>query len=143
VPGDYIEIAASGSDNNRAIEGASQQNGRDAVRIKIVGIDQIEVMAVPDLPAQERQDHGVKGERSYAHSEPGEYGIARMLDLQSVAGFLARHPGKHGIPPEPSRREREPRAGCDNASADDAARNQFSQTSLDENPVLGLQQVWI
>ena len=142
MPGDYIEIAASGGDNDRAIEDASEQNGRDAVRIKIVGIDQIEVMAVPDLPAQKRQDCGVKGEWSYAHAEPGEHGIPRMLDLQPVAGLLARHSRKHGIPPEPGRREREPGAGCDDTGADGAARNEFPQTRFDENPVLGLQQAW-
>src|SRR5207302_4333426 len=88
MPGDYIEIAASGGDNDRAIEGASEQNGRDAVRIKIVGIDQIEVMAVPDLPAQKRQDCGVKGERSYAHSRP--WGIRDSAD--------ARHAARGGSP---------------------------------------------
>jgi hypothetical protein len=66
-----------------------------------------------------------------------------MLDTQTVAGFLARDPGKHGIPPEPSRREREPRAGRDYTGADSAARSEFPQTRLDKNPVLGLQQVWI
>ena len=140
---DEVEIAASGGDDDRAIEGASEQNGRDAVRIKIVCIDQIEVTAVPVVSAQKRQHRGAKGERSDIRPDPGQYGIARMLDMQPVAGLLARHSRKHGIPPEPSRGEWEPRAGCDNASADDAARNQFSQTSLDENPVLGLQQVWI
>ena len=140
---DDIEIAASGGDNDRAIEGASEQNGRDAVRIKVVRIDQIEVAAVPDLPAQKRQDRGAKGERRCAHSDPGQYGIARMLDMQPVAGLLARDPGKHGISPEPSRREREPRTGRDNTGADGAARNEFPQTRLDENPVLGLQQVGI
>jgi hypothetical protein len=66
-----------------------------------------------------------------------------MLDLQPVAGLLPRHLRKHGISSEPRRCEREPRAGCDNTGADDAARNEFPQTRLDENPVLGLQQVWI
>ena len=66
-----------------------------------------------------------------------------MLDVQPVAGLLARHSRKHGIPPEPRGREREPGAGRDNTGADDAARNKFPQTRLDENPVLGLQQVWI
>jgi hypothetical protein len=66
-----------------------------------------------------------------------------MLDVQPVAGLLARHPGKYGVPPEPRGREREPGARRDNSGADDAARKKFPQTSLDENPVLGLQQVWI
>jgi len=60
---DDIEIAASGSDNDRAIEGASEQYGADAVRIKIMGIDQIEVVTVANLPAQKRQHRGAKGER--------------------------------------------------------------------------------
>ena len=140
---DDIEIAASGGDDDRAIEGASEQNGSDAVRIKIMRIDQIEVAAAADLPAQKRQHRGEKGERRCAHSDPGQYGIARMLDVQPVAGLLARHSGKYGIPPEPSGREREPGARRDNTGADDAARNEFPQTRLDENPVLGLQQVWI
>ena len=71
---DEVEIAASGGDNDRAIEGASEQNGSDAVRIKIVGIDQIEVVAVADLPAQKRQHRGAKGERRCAHSDPGNTG---------------------------------------------------------------------
>ena len=140
---DEVEIAASGGDDDRAIEGASEQNSRDAVRIKIMCIDQIEVTAVPVVPAQKRQHRGAKGERSDVRPDPGQYGIARMLDTQPVAALLARHSRKHRIPSEPSRLEWEPRTGCDNASANDAARNQFSQTSLDENPVLGLQQVWI
>jgi hypothetical protein len=140
---DDIEIAASGSDNDRAIEGASEQYGADAVRIKIMGIDQIEVVTVANLPAQKRQHRGAKGKRRCAHPDPGEYGIARMLDVQPVAGLLARHSRKHGISPEPSRREREPGAGRHNTGADAAARDEFPQARLDENPVLGLQQVWI
>jgi hypothetical protein len=140
---DNVEIAASGSDNDRAIEGASEQNGRDAVWIKIVSVDQIEVVATTHLSAQKRQQRGAKGERRCAHSDPGQYGIARMLDMQPVAGLLARHARKHGIPPKPGRREREPGARRDNTGADDAARNEFPQTRFDENPVLGLQQVWI
>lgn len=143
VLSDDVEIAASGGDNDRATEGASDQNGRDAVRIKIMTIDQIEVAAAPDLPAQKRQHRGAKRERSCAHPDPGQYGIARMLDLQPVAGFLARDPGKNGIPPEPSGREREPGAGRDNTGGDSTARNEFPQARLDENPVLGLQQVGI
>ena len=143
MPRDYIEIATARGHDDGTIEGACEQNSSDAVRIKIVGIDQIEVAAVPDLPAQKRQYRGAKGERRYAHSDPGQYRIARMLDVQPVAGFLARKPGKHGIPPEPIRREWEPGGGRDNAGAEDAARNEFPQTRLDKNPVLGLQQVGI
>jgi hypothetical protein len=66
-----------------------------------------------------------------------------MLDVQPMAGFLARDPGEHGIPPKPSRREREPWTGRYNTGADAAARDEFPQARLDENPVLGLQQVWI
>jgi hypothetical protein len=140
---DDVEIAASGGDTNRAIEGASEQDGADTVRIKIVGIDQIEVMAVPDLPAQKRQNCGIKRERRYAHSDPGNSGIPWMLDMQPVAVLLTRHSRKHGISSEPSRREREPGAGRDNTGADTAARNKSPQTGLDENPMLGLQQVRI
>ena len=143
MPGDDIEIAASRGSNDGALEDASEQNCTDAIRIKIVGIDQIEVAPIPDLPAQKRQDRGAKGERRYAHSDPGQYGIARVRDVQPLAGLLGWHPGKHAIPPEPLRPEREPWTGRDNTRADDAARNKFPQTRFDENPVLGLQQVWI
>ena len=108
-----------------------------------MGIDQIEVVTITDLPAQKRQHRGAKGERRCAHPDPGEYGIARMLDVQPMAGLLTRHSRKHGISSKPSRREREPRTGRHNPGADDAARNEFPQARLDENPVLGLQQVWI
>ena len=141
--GDDVEIAASRGNNDGAIEGASEQNCADAVGIKIMGIDQIEVAAIADLPAQKRQDRGAKGERRCAHSDPGQYGIARVLDVQPLAGLLGRHPGKHAIPPEPLGPEREPWTGRDNTGADNAARNKFPQARLDENPVLGLQQVWI
>lgn len=140
---DDVEIAASGGDTDRAMEGASEQNGGDAVWIKIVGIDQIEIMAIADLSAQKRQDCGAKGERRRAHSDPGKYRAAWMLDMQAVTGLLARQSRKHGISSESRRAEREPRAGRDNPGADNAARNEFPQTRLDENPVLGLQQVWI
>ena len=143
VLGDDIEIAASRGNNDGAIEGASEQNCTDAVGIKIMGIDQIEVAAILDLPAQKRQDRGAKGERRYAHSDPGQYGIARVRDVQPLAGLLGWHPGKHAIPPEPLGLEREPWTGRDNTRADDAARNKFPQTRFDENPMLGLQQVWI
>jgi hypothetical protein len=66
-----------------------------------------------------------------------------MLDLKAVAGLLTRHSRKYGIPPEPLGREREPGAGRDNTGADDPVRDKLPQTRLDENPVLGLQQVWI
>jgi hypothetical protein len=66
-----------------------------------------------------------------------------MIDLQPVPGLLARHSRKYGVPPEPRGREREPGARRHNAGADNAARNEFPQTRLDENPVLGLQQVGI
>ena len=143
VPRDDVEIAASGGDSDGAIEGASEQNGADAVRIKIMRIDQIEIVAIADLPAQNRQDCGAKGKRRRTHPDPGNYRIARMLDLQPVAGLFPRHSRKHGISSEPRRREREPRAGRDNTGRNDAARNEFPQPRLDENPVLGLQQVWI
>ncbi|HJY48841.1 MAG TPA: hypothetical protein VJ349_09445, partial [Stellaceae bacterium] len=84
-----------------------------------------------------------KGERRCAHSDPGEYRIARMIDVQPVPGLLARHSRKYGVPPEPRGREREPGAGRHNTGADAAARDEFPQARLDENPVLGLQQVWI
>ena len=143
VLGDDIEIAASGGDDDRATEGAPEQHGSDAVRIKIVGIDQIEVVTVAKLPAQKRQYRGAKRERRGAHPDPGEYGIARMIDLQPVAGLLAWDPGKHGIPAEPRGRERKPWTGRQNTGADNAALNKFPQTRLDENPVLGLQQARI
>jgi hypothetical protein len=140
---DDVEIAASGGNDDRAIEGASEQCCTDAVWIKIVGIDQIEVAAIADLPAQQRQDRRAKGERRCAHPDPGQYGVARMLHMQPAAGLLGRHSRKGGIPPKPSRHEREPGARRDNTGADGAARNEFPQTGLDENPVLGLQQVGI
>jgi hypothetical protein len=100
-------------------------------------------MASADLPAQKRQDCSPKRERRYAHSDPGKYWIARMLDIQSMVALLTRYSRKDAIPPEPSRREREPGAGRDDTGADSAARNEFPQTRLDKNPVLGLQQVGI
>jgi hypothetical protein len=66
-----------------------------------------------------------------------------MLDLKAVARLLTRHSRKYGIPPEPLGCEREPGAGRDNTGADDTARYKVPQARLDENPVLGLQQVWI
>jgi hypothetical protein len=66
-----------------------------------------------------------------------------MLDLKAVAGLLTRHSRKHGISSEPRGGEGEPGARRDNAGSDGAARNEFSQTRLDKNPVLGLRQVWI
>jgi hypothetical protein len=104
-----------------------------------VRIDQIEVAAIADLPAQKRQNRGAKGERRCAHSDPGNCRIARMLDLKAVAGLLTRHSRKYGIPPEPLGCEREPGAGRDNTGADDTARYKVPQARLDENPVLGLQ----
>lgn len=138
-----VKVAASGGYTDRAIERASEQNGSDAVRIKIMGIDQIEVAALADLPAQKRQERGTKGERRCAHADPGKYRIARMLDLQAMAGLLPRHSPKHGISSEHRGGERKPGAGRDHTGADGAARDKFPQTRLDENPVLGLQQIWI
>jgi hypothetical protein len=140
---DDIEIAASGGDDDGAIDRASEQNGSDAVRIKVVGIDQIEVVTVANLTAQKWQHRGAKGERRCAHPDPGKYRITRMLDVQPVPRLLTRDAGKYGIPPQPRGREREPRAGRHDTGADDAARNKIPQTRRDENPVLGLQQVWI
>ena len=38
--------------DDRTVEGAAEQNGRDAIRIEIVRIDQVEVLAFTDLPEQ-------------------------------------------------------------------------------------------
>ena len=106
-------------------------------------VDQIEILAVADLPAQEWQDGGSKGERCPAHSDLGQQQITRMVDMQRVAGLLARDSGKDRIAAEPRGPEWKPRTGRHDPSADGGAFNQFSEARLDKNPVLGLRRARI
>ena len=53
--GDQVEVAAARGHHHRPAEGASQQHRGDPVGIEIMGVDQVEIAARGDLPAQPRQ----------------------------------------------------------------------------------------
>src|SRR2546422_7295298 len=49
----YTTLFRSRRDDYRTVEGAAEQNGRDAIRVEIVRIDQVEVLAFADLRSEE------------------------------------------------------------------------------------------
>ena len=134
--GDQVEIAAARGHHHRPAEGASQQHRGDPVGIEIMGVDQVEIAAQGDLPAQPRQACGEEGQGRRAHADLGDEQIARMLDVEPVPGLRARHPGHRRIGPEPLRGKREPRTGGDDSRLDPAAFDQLAQARLDKDAVL-------
>ena len=102
-----------------------------------MGVDQIEVAARMDLPAQPRQHRGEERQRRRAHADLGQQRVTRVIDVQPVPHFLRRYPGQHRIGAKARRGERKPRTGSDDPGLDLAAFNQLSQPRLDKNPVLG------
>src|SRR4029077_10237909 len=100
-------------------------------------VDQIEVAALADLMPQQRQNRREESERRNAHPEFRQYGVARMIDMQPLAGLPRRNPGNLGIPAEPFRPERKPWTWRHDAGGNGAVIDQFAQASLDKNPVLG------
>ncbi len=137
VVGDQIEVAAACGDDHRPAERAAEQHRGNPVRVEIMGVDQIEVAARANLPAQPRQHRGEEGQWRRAHADLGQQRIARVIDVQPVPHFLRRHPGQHRIAAEARRRERKPRTRSDDPGLDLAAFDQLSQPRLDKNPVLG------
>ena len=134
---DDVEIAAPGGDDNWASKGASEQHRSDAVRIEIMRVDQIEIPSAAELPAQNRQNSGEKGEWRRAHADLRQLRIARIIDMQSISDLFAWLPGKERIVAESWGRERKPRTGRHDAGSDGAAFRQLSQPGFDEDPVLG------
>jgi len=139
MPRDNIEIAATRGNDDRAAEGAPEQDGRGPIRVEIMGIDQIEIAAVEDLPAQKWQDRAKQSKRCRAHSDFGQHRIARMIDMQPATDLLPRDPSKNRISPKPPRGKRKPWAGRHHAGLDRAARDQVSQARFDKYPMLGLR----
>ena len=138
-----IEIAAAGGHHDRAVESSSEQHGSHAIRVGIMGVDQIEILARANLPPQNRQHRREKGERCDAHPHLGELRITRMADVQPVSNLRARGSGKIRVTTEEARREREPRCGCHNPSIHRAALDQLSQARLDKDSVLRLSHARI
>ena len=115
--GDDIEIAAPGGYDNWAPKGASEQHRSDAVRIEIMRVDQIEIPSAAELPAQNRQNGGEKGEWRRAHADLRQLRIARIIDMQPISDLLAWMPGKERISAESWGRERKPRTGRHDAGS--------------------------
>ncbi len=72
VVGDQIEIAAARGDDDRPAQRMPEHHRRDPVRVEIMRVDQIEIPARGDLPAQTRQHGGEQGERRGAHADLGQ-----------------------------------------------------------------------
>ncbi len=71
IAGDQIEIAAAGGDHHRTAQRTAEQHGSYPIRIKIMGIDQIELLPLAQLPAKKRQNGGIQYERRHIHADPG------------------------------------------------------------------------
>ena len=126
MPRDDIEVATSGGDDNRAPEDAPEQDCSRPVRVEIVRVDQVEIATVDDLPAQQRQDRGKQAKRRRAHPDLGQNRIARMVDVQPVAGLFHRDAGKQRVSSEPRRGKRKPWAGGHDARINRSAGDQGS-----------------
>lgn len=61
-----------------------------------------------------------------------------MIDTQPTTGLLSRDPGKNRVTAEPPGPERKPRTRGQDAGGNCTALDEFDQTRLDEDPMLGL-----
>ena len=139
MPRDDIEIAATRGNDDRAAEGAAEQHGCGPIRVEIMGIDQIEIAAIEDLPAQKSQDRAKQSKRRHAHSDFRQHRIARMIDMQLVPDLLPRDPSKNRISSIRRRGKRKPWAGRHYAGLDRTTCDQVSQACFDKYPMLGLR----
>jgi hypothetical protein len=129
------DVRAARADHQRLVEVARQHGGGDAVRIKIVGVDQVEVEAFVDQAADRRLGGLRQQQGGDVHADLRQHRITRMADRDPVAHFVARGARHLRIAAEARVGRREPGHRRHHARLDPAAGHQVAQAGLDEDPV--------
>ena len=111
---DQIEIGPARRDNDGAVQRPAQQNRGDPVRVEIMRVDQVEILAVADLPPQSAAEP-----RRTSPAAPNSFRSLAATDnadarFRSRDGSRSRRARKSRIRAEFRRRQREPGAWRDN-----------------------------
>ncbi len=130
-----VEVVAARRDHDGPTEHPAQQYRRNAVRIEIMRIDQVEIPAIPDLSPQQRQGCGENRQRRRIHPDLRQQRITRMIDFDPVPSLAARRARERRIGAEFRRRKREPGARRDDPGGHGAALDKLAQPCFDKDPV--------
>ena len=109
IVGNDVEVAAARGHHHRTPKRAAEQHRGHTVGIEVMRVDQVEIGALANLPAQLRQHRAGERQRRRGHADLGQQRIARMIDQKPMANFSARHPSVSRIPAETPGCEWKPR----------------------------------
>jgi len=106
-----------------------------------MGVDGVEVIALVDDAADFLLAGLGHQPRCRRHPDLGNDEVARVRDLDAVAGLGGRHFRKGGIVAEARMLRREPGHGRDDLRLDLAAGEQVAQAGLDKDAVAGFNRI--
>jgi len=136
-------VVAQYRHHHRLAEMPAQEHRRDAVRIDVVRVDQIEVESPFEDPLEHRLDRRRHQQRRGAQAHFRQQGVARMIDRNAVPLLVIGDAGEGAIVSEGRILPREPGDRRDHVRFDLAGGEKVPQSLLDENSVTGLDAVRI
>lgn len=137
VLGDQVDVRSACRDHHRLVERLADHGGGDAIRVEIVGVDEVEIVAVGDQSARSLEAGARQAGRGAVHADLGQQQVARVFDADAVALFVDRYGGVLGILAEARVLEGKPGHGSNYTGFNFTTRQQMTQASLDENAVAG------
>ena len=137
-----IQIGAAPGDDERPGELGGQAHRDDAVGIEVMRIDQVEVVAAVDQPADQRAHSAQHQCRRQLHADLRDHQVARVPDLDAVAPLVAIDAGKLRVFAEHRGTPRKPRHRGHDLGADLRREGQqLAQAVLDEDAVRRLARI--
>src|SRR5437667_2208398 len=106
---DQCDVATARRHHNRFSEAPSEQDGGDAGRVEIVSIDEVEVIASLEEPAQCWGARRGEQERGGAHTDLGHQRIVWVQYLDVSMYLAPRRPRPCSVSTKPRMGRREPR----------------------------------
>ena len=143
LTGDQVDIGAARRHDERRLQPLREQRCRDAIRIEVVGIDQVRSPAVVGPALHVGCTGPGHRARLQADADLGQHHVARIGHLQSTAADItARRRGRAGVPAEPTRSERKPGHWSNHSGIDLTLAQQMLQPSLNKDAVTRLRRTW-
>ncbi|KAF1858337.1 hypothetical protein Lal_00014841 [Lupinus albus] len=136
-----VNVGTAGRDDDGFVEVLAQHHRGDAVRIKIVRVDDVEVIAFIDDASDFFLARLGHQPRRGGHADLRDDEVAGVRDRDVVAGFRCRHLGKGRVVAEARVLRREPGHGRDDLRFDLAAGEQVAQSGFDKDAVAGFDRV--
>ena len=138
---DQVDVGAARRDHDGFAEISPEPGSGDTVRIKVVRVDQVEIVALLADAPQRAQGAGGQQRRRQVHPDPRDHEVARVVHGQSVPLLDARDAGVGAPVAEAGRAAGKVRRRRHHDALHRAGRDQMAQPAFDKNSVLRLRPI--